>query len=156
MAKSWMLDELAHAGPEHLDPGFGAGFDRKQGYPDFAAGIAVLRAHGLGQESTVDFGAGTGRFALAAAACARRVVAVHISPAMLSVVRARAAEARLSSIECVQAGFLSYQHAGSAADAVFTPQRPAPGARLLESNRAGPDRRDAAAWGRPAPARLDL
>jgi hypothetical protein len=29
-----MLDELAHAGAEHLDPGFVAGFDRKQGYPD--------------------------------------------------------------------------------------------------------------------------
>ncbi len=121
MAKSWMLDELAHAGPEHLDPGFVAGFDRKQGYPDFAADIAVLRAHGLGQESTVvDLGAGTGRFTLAAAACARRVVAVDISPAMLSVVRARAAEARLSNIECVRAGFLSYQHAGPPADAVFT------------------------------------
>ena len=34
MADSWMLDELAHAGPEHLDPGFVAGYDRKQGYPD--------------------------------------------------------------------------------------------------------------------------
>jgi len=34
MVKPWMLDELAHAGPEHLDPGLVAGFDRKQGYPD--------------------------------------------------------------------------------------------------------------------------
>ena len=29
-----MIDELAHAGPEHLDPAFVAGYDRKQGYPD--------------------------------------------------------------------------------------------------------------------------
>jgi hypothetical protein len=42
MVKPWMLDELAHAGPEHLDPGFVAGFDRKQGYPDFADDPAVL------------------------------------------------------------------------------------------------------------------
>jgi len=29
-----MLDELAHAGPEHLDRDFVAGYERKQGYPD--------------------------------------------------------------------------------------------------------------------------
>jgi hypothetical protein len=29
-----MIDELAYAGPEHLDPAFVAGYDRKQGYPD--------------------------------------------------------------------------------------------------------------------------
>ena len=69
MAKPWMLDELAHAGREHLDPGFVAGFDRKQGYPDFAGDLAVLADHGIGPGSTlVDLGAGTGRFALAAAA----------------------------------------------------------------------------------------
>jgi hypothetical protein len=28
MAPSWILDEIAHAGPEHLDPAFVAGFDR--------------------------------------------------------------------------------------------------------------------------------
>jgi hypothetical protein len=33
MSKPWMLDELAHAGPKHLDPDFVAGFDRKEGYP---------------------------------------------------------------------------------------------------------------------------
>ena len=34
MTTPWMLDELAHAGPEHLDPDFVAGYERKQGYPD--------------------------------------------------------------------------------------------------------------------------
>ncbi|HTS96702.1 MAG TPA: class I SAM-dependent methyltransferase [Streptosporangiaceae bacterium] len=121
MADSWMLDELAHAGPEHLDEGFVTGYDRKQGHPDFSPDVAVLRAHGLGAADTVvDLGAGTGRFALAAAPHAGRVVAVDVSPAMLSVVRSRAAEAGLDNIECVRAGFLSYQHAGPPAAAVFT------------------------------------
>src|SRR5580700_3249326 len=94
MVEPWILDELAHAGPEHLDPGFVAGFDRKQGKPDFSADVEVLRASGLGPAGTVvDFGAGTGRFALAAAPHAARVGAVDVSPAMLSVVRTRAAEA---------------------------------------------------------------
>lgn len=121
MNRPWMIDELAHAGPEHLDPGFVAGYDRKQGYPDFAADVAVLEAYGIGRESTViDIGAGTGRFVLAAAALAGRVVAADISPAMVSVLRARAADAGLRNIECVRAGLLSYQHAGAPADAVFT------------------------------------
>jgi ubiquinone/menaquinone biosynthesis C-methylase UbiE len=121
MAEPWMLDELAHAGPEHLEQAFVAGFDRKQGYPDFSADVDALRGAGLGPSGTVvDMGAGTGRFALAAAPFAARVVAVDVSPAMLGVVRSRAAEAGLGNIECVQAGFLSYQHAGPDADAVYT------------------------------------
>jgi ubiquinone/menaquinone biosynthesis C-methylase UbiE len=120
-AESWMIDELAHAGPEHLDPGFVAGFDRKQGSPDFSADVGVLAAHGAGQEATVvDLGTGTGRFALAAAPRVRRVVAVDVSAAMLAEARGRAAAAGLANVECVQAGFLSYQHAGPPADAVFT------------------------------------
>jgi SAM-dependent methyltransferase len=83
--------------------------------------VAVLRRHGLGPATTVlDLGTGTGRFALAAAASFGRVVAADVSPEMIGVVRARAAEAGLDNIECVQAGFLSYQHAGPPADAVFT------------------------------------
>jgi hypothetical protein len=53
MTKPWMIDELAHAGPEHLDPGFVTGFDRKQGYPDPVADLAVLRELGIGAASTV-------------------------------------------------------------------------------------------------------
>jgi SAM-dependent methyltransferase len=121
MTRAWMLDELAHAGPEHLDPAFVAGFDRKQGYPDPAEDLAVLREHGIGQAATVvDLGTGTGRFALAAAPLVRRVVAVDVSPAMLAVLRQRVTEARLGNVECVRAGFLSYEHMGAPADAVYT------------------------------------
>jgi SAM-dependent methyltransferase len=121
MTKPWMLDELAHAGPEHLDPVFVAGYERKQGDPDPAEDLAVLAAHGLDATSTVvDLGAGTGRFALAAARRFGQVTAVDISPAMLEYLRDRAADAAVANLECVQAGFLSYQHPGSPADAVYT------------------------------------
>jgi SAM-dependent methyltransferase len=121
MTKDWMLDELAHAGQEHLDPAYVAGFDRKQGSPDPAEDLAILREHGIGAAATlVDLGAGTGRFALAAAPHVGRVVAVDVSPAMLAVLRDRAAVAGLANVECVLAGFLSYEHTGPPADAVFT------------------------------------
>ncbi|NDL56039.1 methyltransferase domain-containing protein [Phytoactinopolyspora sp. XMNu-373] len=121
MRKHWMLDELKHAGPEHLDTGFVAGYNRKQGFPDPTEDIGILRKHGLGETSTiVDIGAGTGQFALDAARVFGRVIAVDVSPAMLAHVRARAADADLPRLECVQGGFLTYEHTGPPADAVFT------------------------------------
>jgi ubiquinone/menaquinone biosynthesis C-methylase UbiE len=81
----------------------------------------VLREYGIGQDATVvDLGTGTGRFALAAAPLVRRVVVVDVSPAMLAVLRERVAEAGLGNVECVRAGFLSYEHTGAPADAVYT------------------------------------
>ena len=116
-----MIDELAYAGPEHLDAAFVAGFDRKQGYPDPAADLDALTAQGLGAGSAVvDLGTGTGQFALAAARRFGHVTAEDVSPAMLDLLRERAAGARLSNLDCVRAGFLSYQHPGPPADAVYT------------------------------------
>lgn len=121
MTGLWVLDELAHVGAEHLEAGFVANYDRKQGHPDFSPDLTVLRSHGLDASGTaVDLGAGTGGFVLAAAECAGRVVAVDISSTMLGVLRGRADAAGLANVECVQAGFLSYQHTGQPADAVFT------------------------------------
>lgn len=121
MSAGWMIDELDFAGPEHLDPGFVTGYEQKQGNPDPTADLDVLAAHGVGLTSTVvDLGAGTGIFALAAARRFGHVIAVDVSPAMLRVVRDRATAAGLENLECVQAGFLSYQHAGAPVDAVYT------------------------------------
>jgi SAM-dependent methyltransferase len=121
MDKPWMIDELAHAGPEHLDPSFVAEYDRKQGFRDPAEDLAVLLRHGLDRAGTlVDFGAGTGRLALAAAPHVRRVVAVDISPAMQRLLHERTAGAGLLNVEHVRAGFLSYEHTGPPADAVYT------------------------------------
>ena len=125
MDASWTPDELAYAGPEHLDPAFVAGYDRKAGYEagtrsDVDEDLAALAEQGV-DGTLVDLGAGTGRLALAAAAAEfRRVVAVDVSPAMQHVIRDRAAQAGLSNVECVRAGFLTYEHAGPPADAVCT------------------------------------
>jgi ubiquinone/menaquinone biosynthesis C-methylase UbiE len=107
-----MIDELAFAGPEHLDADFVAGYDRKQGMPDPAEDIAEL--HGQGVRTVVDLGAGTGRFALAAARVFKHVTAVDVSPVML----ARIQEKAPPNLTCVRAGFLTYQ--GEPVDAVHT------------------------------------
>jgi SAM-dependent methyltransferase len=121
MAEEWMLDELAHAGPEHLDAAFVTGYDKKQGYPDPGQDIAAFEAHGLGGSSTVvDLGAGTGQFAIPAARRFGRVVAADVSPVMVDVVRENAAAAGLANVGTVRAGFLSYHHDGPPPDGVYT------------------------------------
>lgn len=117
---TWCPDELATAGPEHLDRAYVAAYDRKAS-TDWAAELAQLRD--LGQKEThtlVDLGAGTGGLALAAASFCRRVVGVDVSPAMLAILRDRAAHLGLGNLECVRAGFLSYEHSGEPADVVYS------------------------------------
>jgi ubiquinone/menaquinone biosynthesis C-methylase UbiE len=110
-----------HAGAEHLDPVFVAGYDRKQGAPDPGEDLEVFRAHGLTETATVvDLGAGTGQFALPAARRFGRVVAADVSPAMQEALSGRVAGAGLSNLECVQAGFLTYRHEGPPADGVYS------------------------------------
>ena len=119
-APDWMLDELAHAGPEHLDPGYVERYDRKA-QVDPSADLAAIREHGFGAGSTlVDLGAGTGVFAFAAAAECRHVVAADVSPAMVEHLRAHVAARDLVNVDVVHAGFLTYDHAGPPVDFVFT------------------------------------
>ena len=115
-----MLDELAHAGPEHLDPGYVEGYDRKA-QVDPRVDLAAIREHGFGAESTlVDIGAGTGVLAFAAAAECRHVVAADVSPAMVEHLRSEVVARGVDNVEVVHAGFLTYEHAGPPADFVFT------------------------------------
>jgi SAM-dependent methyltransferase len=116
----WFLDELAHAGDEHLDPAYVTTYDRKSA-TDPTEDLAVLTAHGLDERSVVvDLGAGTGTFALAIAPLCQRVVAVDVSLAMLDRLRGRAEHAGITNLEVVQAGFLSYEHQGTPADVVYS------------------------------------
>ncbi|HYH13000.1 MAG TPA: class I SAM-dependent methyltransferase [Thermomicrobiales bacterium] len=116
----WFLDELEHAGSEHLNAEYVAGYDRKAG-TDPAEDLALLLDLGLGEQHTlVDLGTGTGALPLIAASHCRRVVAVDVSAPMLDVLRERAAVAGIGNIVCVQAGFLSYQHEGEPADFVYS------------------------------------
>ena len=126
-----MLDELAHAGPEHLDAAFVAGFDRKQGYPSPEEDIAAFESRGLGKASVVvDLGAGTGQFALPAAWRFGHVIAVDVSRAMLGAMRSKAAaiSAPLPSLEYVQGGFLG-----------FSPAQPVDGVYSLNALHQLPD-----------------
>lgn len=116
----WMLDEVASAGRENLDPVHVARYDAKEG-AGAAGEVALLSAWGLGRGAVVvDIGAGTGQFTLAVAPMCERVVAVDVSPVMLDALRARVEAAGLANVEVVPAGFLSYQHHGPPPDFVYS------------------------------------
>ena len=116
----WTLDEGAYAGPEHLDPAYVAIYEQKAGF-DPVEDIEILRREGLNPSSVVvDMGAGTGVFTAAVAPLCRQVIAVDVSPAMTEALRAKVGALLLGNVTVVQAGFLSYDHQGGAADFVFS------------------------------------
>ncbi len=120
MALEGVPDELELAGAEHLDPEYVARYERKAEF-DPSEDVEELQSRGLGPASTlIDFGAGTGTLALAAAPICRRVIAVDVSPAMLETLRVRVAEAGATNVDCVHAGFLSYEHDGAPVEFVYT------------------------------------
>jgi len=103
----WYPVEREHAGPEHLDADYVAGYDAKTRL-DLEDALGLLRRQGLGDGTTLlDLGCGTGLLAAAAASEAGRVVGVDPSPAMLAVARRRC-----GAVEWVEGGFLTYEHEG--------------------------------------------
>ncbi len=68
----------------------------------------------------MDLGAGTGVFAIAAAAVCERVIAVDVSPAMMVALRARVVDLGVPNITVVDGGYLSYEHAGEPPGFVFS------------------------------------
>jgi len=116
---SRLFDELAAAGAPHVGAA-AASYERRHGF-DPRPDIERLREHGLDRSSVlVDLGAGAGRFALAAARYAGRVVAVDISPDMRRAFESRRRWLHGRRIEYVTAGFLSYEHEGEPADFVYS------------------------------------
>jgi ubiquinone/menaquinone biosynthesis C-methylase UbiE len=116
----WIPDELAYAGRENRDPVHAARYDQKMD-AEAKRELAELLRLGIGKESTVvDLGAGTGQFALEAASAVKRVVAVDVSEVMLGRLREKLEASRVTNVECVPAGFLTYEHDGHPADLVYS------------------------------------
>lgn len=75
------------------------------------------RAHGTGDCRDAP---ARSAFALAAAAVSRKVIAVDVSEVMLGQLRAKTTSQSISNIEVVNAGFVTYEHAGPPADFVYS------------------------------------
>ena len=71
-------------------------------------------------ESLIDFGCGTGVFAIQAAIRGLNVFAIDISQAMLSYANLKATESNAQSIKFIHSGFLNYEHKSDSIDYVTT------------------------------------
>ncbi len=117
---AWGLDEISTAGRENLDPVHASRYDSKED-AEAAKEVGLLISLGLNDgKDVVDLGAGTGQFAVTAAAVCDRLVAVDVSEVMLDQLRAKVAERGIRNIEIVNAGFVTYEHAGRPADFVYS------------------------------------
>ena len=117
---SWLLDERASAGRENLDAVHVSRYDDKED-ADAPAEVRLLQGLGLDASSTVlDLGPGTGQFTLAVAPVCARVVAADVSPVMQERLRAKVEASGHRNIECVCAGFLTYEHAGEPVDFAYS------------------------------------
>jgi ubiquinone/menaquinone biosynthesis C-methylase UbiE len=118
--ESWVPDELTTAGRENLDPAHVARYDAKMDADAASESAWLSQLCGVPTATVVDLGAGTGQFTLEGASWAGRVVAVDVSPVMLDRLRSKLDTSTVENVECVVAGFLTYQHKGAPADVVYS------------------------------------
>lgn len=68
----------------------------------------------------IDFGSGTGTFAIQAARQCGKIIAVDVSETMINFAKSKAQKAGQSNIEFYHSGFLSYKHLQEPVDAIVT------------------------------------
>lgn len=120
MPPDWYINELQHAGEEHVDPKQVARYDEKLPF-DPADEIAILNEHGLSSNDiVVDFGTGTGVFPLAIADYCDHVIGVDVSEAMIEIAREKATTNGTENVTFLQDGIVRYKHEGNPASFAFS------------------------------------
>jgi ubiquinone/menaquinone biosynthesis C-methylase UbiE len=120
LTDTWIIDELKSAGKEHLDEVYVRNYDHKAQF-DPTDDIHHLRQLGLSiEDSIIDFGSGTGTFAMAVAPYCKAVIAVDPSPAMNARLQDAIVKAGIRNLSIVSGGFLSYQPSSEPVDFIFT------------------------------------
>ncbi len=120
---SWQYDEYRQVGVDYADTAAVAAYDARHArFRDVHSESArILDALAVTSKSVViEFGTGTGAFAIHAAQRCESVYPIDVSKPILEYVRQRAAKAGLKNIVLCHAGFLTYEHGGAPADAIVT------------------------------------
>lgn len=119
----WQYDEFSQVGVNYDDPAEVEAYDaRHTQFRDVDAECAsILDALAVTPQSVViEIGTGTGAFVLHAARRCASVYAVDVSGPMLEFVRQKVEKAGLKNVTLAHAGFLTYEHDGTSADALVT------------------------------------
>lgn len=119
----WQYDEFKQVGTDYGSKDEVDIYDSR--HADFrdieTESIRVLENLGVKTgDVLLDMGSGTGTFAIQAAKRGARVHAVDVSQVMIDQAKAKAVGAGVSNIIFHHAGFLTYEHRDSPADAIVT------------------------------------
>ncbi|ACM20391.1 SAM-dependent methyltransferase, type 18 [Geotalea daltonii FRC-32] len=120
---SWQYDEFKQIGTDYSSKTEVDKYDSS--HADFrdikAESIKVLDLLEVTKEHTlIDFGSGTGTFAIEAALRCARVHAVDVSREMIDCAATKAMKAGVTNLHFHHAGFLTYRHQVAPVDAVVT------------------------------------
>ena len=120
---SWQYDEFQQVGTNYGSKIEVENYDSS--HSDFrdieTENLHVLDSLGIKSSNVlIDFGSGTGTFAIYAAKRCDKVYAVDVSQAMIERAKTKAIQAEASNIEFHHAGFLTYKHNDDPVDAIVT------------------------------------
>ncbi|MDR9367414.1 MAG: class I SAM-dependent methyltransferase [Balneolaceae bacterium] len=123
MKRSWTYNEFEQVGKDYSQEKEVAVYDST--HSDFrdvtAENNAILNRLGLKKEHTIiDFGSGTGAFAIQAASYCKKVFAIDVSQTMLDFSKKKTKSAEVENIEFHHAGYLSYDHKEGPVDAIVS------------------------------------
>jgi putative AdoMet-dependent methyltransferase len=119
----WQYDEFKQVGRDYSAPAEVALFDSSHSdFRDIAKeSRIVLDSLGIGKDNVlIDFGSGTGTFAIQAALRGAKVYAVDVSQAMLDYAQAKAVKEGISNIIFRHGGFLTFELEDQTANAIVT------------------------------------
>lgn len=120
---SWQYDEFNQVGTDYSKEAEVQIYDsRHANFRDVEAeSIKILDMLEITENSMlIDFGSGTGTFAIQAAQRCNKVYAIDVSQAMIDHATAKANKIGITNIEFQHAGFLTYNHNDAPVDAVVT------------------------------------
>jgi len=121
--KNWKFNEFNQVGTNYSDISNVKSYDeRMQKFRDIKTeNEFIMKSIGLKKDHTIlEFGCGTGSFAIEAAKHCKKVYAVDVSSIMLKYLKNKAQKKDIRNIVTVQSGFLNYEHKGEPLDAVVT------------------------------------
>lgn len=119
----WLYNEMKQVGTDYADIAQVQAYDsHMQKVQDIRQEITgIIHSLGLTHDQTVlEFGTGTGEFAIEAARHCKNVYAMDVSPVMLEYARKKAEAQGITNIHFHNAGFLTYEHKGEQPDAVVS------------------------------------
>ncbi len=123
MYPKWQYNEMKQVGVDYTDVAEVAAYDLRmkklrniqKETEEIAKSVGLTHDHTL-----LEFGTGTGEFAIEAAKRCSRVIAADVSQTMLEYAKQKAMHKGIDNIEYCNAGFLTYEHRGEPLDVVVS------------------------------------